>query len=148
MSDTIIAAVITGIAAVIDALITAVSHHNRKISFGFNLDLYNVSGSAYKIVAVITNCSNKHIANIELYCNKIYIGGIGSLNKGEKDCVILADAVKTPIKYGLASDLWFAPDYKTGDLEFTVKAGKTEQSFTRSISDFLYKASKGLKVTY
>ena len=148
MSDTIIAAVITGMAAVLAALITAVSHHNRKISFGFNLDLYNISGSAYKIVAVITNCSNKHIANIELYCNKIYIGGIGSLNKGEKDCVILADAVKTPIKYVLASDLWFAPGYENGDLEFTVQAGKTEQSFTRSISDFLYKASKGLKVTY
>lgn len=129
------------------ALITAVSRHNRKISFGLSLDLYNVSGSAYKIVAVITNCSNKHIANIELYCNKVYIGVIGSLNKGEKDCVILADAVKTPIKYAFG-DLWFAPDYETGGLEFTVKAGKIEQSFTRSISDLLYKASKGLKVAY
>lgn len=148
MSDTIIAAVITGIAAVLAALITAVSRHNRKISFGFSLDLYNVSGSAYKVVAVITNCSNKHIANIELYCNKIYIGGIGSLNKGEKDCVILADAVKTPIKYEFGKGLWFAPDYETGGLGFTVKAGKIEQSFTRSISDLLYKASKGLKVTY
>lgn len=148
MSDTIIAAVITGIAAVLAALITAVSHHNRKISFGFNLDLYNVSGSIYKVVAVITNCSNKHIANIEIYCNKTCIGSIGSLNKGEKDCVILADAVKTPIMYVLASDLLFAPGYETGDLEFTVKAGKIEQSFTRSISDLLYKASNGLKVTY
>lgn len=148
MSDNIIAAVITSIATVIAALITAVSHHNRKISFGFNLDLYNVSGSAYKIVAVITNCSNKHIANIEIYCNKTCIGSIGSLNKGENDCVILADAVKTPIRYELGEGLWFVPDYETGDLEFTVKAGKIEQSFTRSISDFLYKASNGLKVTY
>lgn len=148
MNESIIAAVITGVATILAAMITAVSHSNRKISFGFDLELHNVSGSAYKVVAVITNCSNKHIANIELYCNKIYIGGIGSLNKGEKDCVILADAVKTPIKYVLASDLWFAPDYESGDLEFTIKAGKIEQSFTRSISDILYKASKGLKVTY
>ena len=148
MSESSIAAVITGIVTILAAVITSVSRNNRKISFGFNLDLYNVSGSAYKLVAVITNCSNKHIANIELYCNKTYIGGIGSLNKGEKDCVILADAVKTPIKYVFGKGLWFAPDYETGDLEFTVKAGKIEQSFTRSISDLLYKASKGLKVTY
>lgn len=144
MSDTIIAAVITGIATVLASLIACVSRNNRKISFGFNLDLCNVSGSAYKIVAVITNCSNKHI---ELYCNKVYIGVIGSLNKGEKDCVILADAVKTPIKYAFG-DLWFAPDYKSGDLEFNIKAGKIEQSFTRSVSDFLDKAYRGLKVTY
>lgn len=148
MSDTIIAAVITCIATVLASLIACMSRNNRKISFGFNLDLCNVSGSAYKIVAVITNCSNKHIANIELYCNKIYIDVIGSLNKGEKDCVILADAVKTPIKYEFGKGLWFAPDYETGGLGFTVKAGKIEQSFTRSISDLLYKASKGLKVTY
>lgn len=83
MSESIIAAVITGVATILAAMITAVSHSNRKISFGFNLDLYNVSGSAYKLVAVITNCSNKHIANIELYCNKLCIGEIGSLNKGK-----------------------------------------------------------------
>ena len=148
MSESIIAAVITGVATILVAMITAVSHSNRKISFGFDLELHNVSGSAYKLVAIITNCSNKHIANIELYCNKIYIGGIGSLNKGEKDCIILADAVKTPIRYEFGSDLSFAPGYKTGDLEFTVKAGKTEQSFTRSVSDFLDKAYRGLKVTY
>lgn len=148
MSDTITAAVITGIATIIAAVITAVSHRNRKISFGFNLDLCNVNGSAYKLVAVITNCSNRHIANIELYCNKIFIDSIGSLNKGEKDCIILADAVKTPLRYEFGSDLWFAPEYETGDLEFTVKAGKTEQSFTRSVSDFLDKASNGLKVAY
>ena len=148
MSESIIAAVITGVATILAAVITAVSHSNRKISFGFDLELHNVGGSAYKLVAVITNCSNKHIANIELYCNKVYIGEIGSLNKGEKDCIILADAVKTPIRYELAEGLWFASGYETGDLEFTIKAGKIEQSFTRSISDFIDKAYRGLKVTY
>ena len=148
MSDTIIAAIITGITAILASLIACVSHNNRKISFGFDLELHNVSTGVYKIAAVITNCSNKHIANVELYCNKICIDRIGSLNKGGKDYVILADAVKTPIRYVIFNDLWFAPDYESGDLEFTVKAGKIEQSFTRSISDFLDKASKGLKVTY